>query len=118
MLDQQTTMMRDDIAADCALLEQSGLFDRDSYRASAGLEAEANAAEHYLLQGWKLGIEPNEDFEGSFFYPYFQTMGLEGPPAITFISLRAAGWVTYASRADVERRAAMFRDSGLFDAES
>ena len=69
MLDYQTDSMRDAIAADCALLEQSGLFDRDSYRTRAGLDATANAAEHYLLHGWKLGIEPNPDFEGGFLYP-------------------------------------------------
>ncbi|WP_375413873.1 rhamnan synthesis F family protein [uncultured Bradyrhizobium sp.] len=117
MLDHQTDSMRDEIAADCALLERSGLFNRDLYRARAGLDRGSNAAEHYLLHGWKIGIEPSESFEGSFLYPYFRTIGLEGPPAITFISLRAAGWITYPSRALAENLAATIRDSGFFDAE-
>jgi glycosyltransferase involved in cell wall biosynthesis len=117
MLDHQTNSVREDLAADCDLLEQSGLFDRDSYRARAGLDASSNAAEHYLLHGWKLGIEPNQNFEGGFLYPYFRTIGFEGPPAITFISLRAAGWITYPSRAHAEYLATSIRDSGFFDAE-
>lgn len=118
MLDHQTHRMREALAADCDLLEQSGLLDRDSYRVRAGLDADSNAAEHYLLHGWKLGIEPSQNFEGGFLYPYFQTIGFEGPPAITFISLHAAGWITYPSRAQAEYLAASIRDSGFFDAES
>lgn len=118
MLDYQTDSMRDAVAADCALLEQSGLFDRALYRIRAGLDMDSNAAEHYLLHGWKLGIEPSEHFEGGFLYPYFRTIGFDGPPAITFISLRAAGWITYPSRTHAENLAAVIRDSGFFDAES
>lgn len=114
----QDQMMRYDIAADCALLEQSDVFDDIAYRVRAGLDTNANAAEHYLLHGWKLGIEPKENFEGSFLYPYFWTIGLEGPPAITYIGLSAAGWIMYSSRAQAESLAALIRDSGLFDAES
>jgi hypothetical protein len=44
MLDYQTDSMREDLTADCDLLEQSGLLDRDSYRAGAGLDADSNAA--------------------------------------------------------------------------
>ena len=110
--------MREELAADCDLLEQSGLLDRDWYRAQAGLDADTNATEHYLLHGWKLGIEPSQNFEGSFLYPYFRTFGFEGPPAITFISLRAAGWTTYPSRAYADYLAASIRDSGFFDPES
>src|SRR5947209_4271479 len=118
MLDLQTANISEEIAADCDLLEESGLFDRAWYIARAGLDTDANAAEHYLLQGWKLGIEPSQDFEGGFLYPYFRTIGFEGPPALTFISLRAAGWITYPSRASAEHVAASIRASGLFSAES
>lgn len=118
MLDHQTDSMRDETVADCAVLEHSGLFDPALYRARAALDAHSNAAEHYLLHGWKLGIEPNENFEGGFLYPYFRTIGLEGPPAITFISLRAAGWITYPTRAHAESLAAAIRDSDFFDADS
>jgi SAM-dependent methyltransferase/glycosyltransferase involved in cell wall biosynthesis len=111
-------LRRDDIAADCALLEQSGMVDPNAYRVRAGCDINTSAAEHYLVHGWKLGIEPKEDFEGSFLYPYFRTIGLDGPPAITFIGLSAAGWITYPSRAQAESLAALIRDSGLFDAES
>lgn len=118
MLNYQADNMRDAIGADCALLESSGLLNQASYRIRAGLDANANAAEHYLLHGWKFGIEPNRDFEGSFLYPYFMSIGFDGPPAITFISLRAAGWITYPSRAHAESLAAMIRNSGFFDAEA
>jgi hypothetical protein len=118
MLEYQTKIMHDEIAADCALLDQSGLFNAALYRARAGLGAHSNAVEHYLLHGWKIGIEPSQDFEGGFLYPYFRTIGFDGPPAITFISLRAAGWITYPSRAHAESLAALIRDSGFFDAES
>jgi glycosyltransferase involved in cell wall biosynthesis len=117
MLDCQADPMGDEIAADCALLEQSGLLDRDSYRARAGLDAGSSAAEHYLLHGWKLGIEPSLDFEGGFLHPYFRTIGLDGPPAMTFISLRGAGWITYPTRAHAENLASLIRESAFFDAE-
>lgn len=116
MLDDLTDTIPDAIAYDCVLLEQSGLFDSDSYRARSGLGANANAAEHYVLHGWKVGIEPNQTFQGSFLYPYFRTIGFDGPPALTFITLRAAGWVTYSSQADAETLAAVIRDSGFLDA--
>ncbi len=104
MLDYQSNSgeLREDLAAECDLLEQSDLFDGELYRDRAGLDTTSNSAEHYLLTGWQLGIEPSDYFEGSFLHPYFRSVGLDGPPAITFLALRAAGWPVYPNRASVE----------------
>src|SRR4051794_41103444 len=110
MLDDLADTMPEAVAYDCALLEHSGLFDSKWYRAQAKLDADANAAEHYLLHGWKVGLEPNKAFDGSFLYPYFRTIGFDGPPALSFITLRGVGWITYSSRADAEAPAAAIRD--------
>jgi hypothetical protein len=56
MLDIQTNgsyRTTDDLLADRELLEQSDIFDATLYRLAAGLAAEQNAAEHYLIQGWR-----------------------------------------------------------------
>lgn len=118
MLNYQTDSgyrQRDDLAADLSLLEQSDLFDSDFYRDRAGLEPASNAAEHYLLTGWRLGLEPSKNFEGSFLYPYYYSVGLDGPPAITFISLQAAGWPVYSTQESVEASARSIRETEWFD---
>ena len=107
-----------DCDVDCRLLEESGLLDVTAYCASAGLEAGANAARHYLLHGWRANLEPNPDFEGRFLYPYFRSAGLDGPPALTFLMLRAAGWPVYATRAEAQETAWTIGSSGFFDAAS
>jgi glycosyltransferase involved in cell wall biosynthesis len=120
MLDIQTNgsyRTTDDLLADRELLEQSDIFDAALYRLAAGLAAEQNAAEHYLIQGWRDGLEPGPGFEGSFLYPFFRTIGFDGPPAITFLNLRATGWVIYPTRAHAEHVAAMVRSSGFLDAD-
>ena len=120
MLDYQSNSgdLRDDLAAECDLLEQSDLFDRELYRDRAGLDTTSNSAEHYLLTGWQLGIEPSDYFEGNFLYPYFRSVGLEGPPAITFLTFRAAGWPVYPNRASVEDVARSIRDTEWFDSDN
>ena len=108
--------VREDREADGKLLEESGLFDADAYRAAAGIDAATNAAEHYLAVGWRQKIEPGPDFEGRFLDLYFRSAGFDGPPAMTYIRLRAAGWPVYATRAQAEPVAALIRASNLFDA--
>jgi glycosyltransferase involved in cell wall biosynthesis len=105
-----------DYTADGRLLEQSGLFYAETYRAAAGIDGGTNAAEHYLLEGWRAGLEPGPDFEGGFLYPYYRSVGLFEPPPLTYITLRAAGWPVYAARAQAEQMAAVIRASDLFDA--
>jgi glycosyltransferase involved in cell wall biosynthesis len=102
--------------ADGRLLEESGLLDADAYRAVAGIDAATNAAEHYLAVGWRQKIEPGPDFEGHFLDLYFRSAGFDGPPAMTYIRLRATGWPVYATRAQAEPVAALIRASNLFDA--
>jgi glycosyltransferase involved in cell wall biosynthesis len=106
---------RDDLLADCTLLEQSDIFDATAYRKAAGVAPEQSAAEHYLVQGWREDFEPGPNFHGSFLYPYFRTIGFAGPPAVTFINLEAAGWAVYPIRSQVEDIAAVLRASGFFD---
>jgi glycosyltransferase involved in cell wall biosynthesis len=120
MLDYQNNSgdLREDLAAECDLLEQSDLFDRELYRNRAGLDTTSNSAEHYLLTGWQLGIEPSDYFEGGFLHPYFRSVGLDGPPAITFLALRAAGWPVYPNRASVEDVAKSIRGTEWFDPDS
>src|SRR5262245_17091762 len=100
----------------CRLLEESGLFDVTTYCAAAGLEAGADGARHYLLHGWRANLEPNPNFEGSFLYPYYRSAGLDGPPALTFLMLQAAGWPVYATRAQAQDIARIIGLSALFDA--
>ena len=108
----------EDISADCELLERSDLFDRAFYCDLAGLDAHSNAAAHYLLTGWRLGIEPSRNFEGRFLYPYFCSIGLDGPPALSYLSLQAAGWAVYPTRSSVEDVAKRIRGTVWFDPDS
>jgi glycosyltransferase involved in cell wall biosynthesis len=102
--------------ADCRLLEESGLLDVTAYRAAAGLSSGANAARHYVLDGWRAHLEPNGTFEGRFLHPYYRSAGLDGPPALTFLMMQAAGWPVYATRAQAQDVASVVARSGLFDA--
>jgi glycosyltransferase involved in cell wall biosynthesis len=106
---------RDDIEADCKVLRDSGLFDNNSYRAAARIAPEADAIEHYLIEGWRSGLEPNPGFEGASLHPYYSSVGYAGPPAITHLRLRAAGAPAYATLKDAEAWAAAVRGSELFD---
>jgi glycosyltransferase involved in cell wall biosynthesis len=108
----------DDLSINCRLLEDSGLFDAQTYSAAAGLGDQVNHIEHYLSQGWQLGLEPSPKFDGAFLEPYFRSAGFSGPPAVTFLMLRAAGWPVYATRAEAEHLASLIRSSGLFDEDS
>jgi hypothetical protein len=102
--------------ADGALLEESGLFDAETYRSVAGIDGAIDPVQHYLREGWRAGLDPGSNFEGSFLHPYYRSAGFFDPPAITYISLRAAGWPVYATRAQAESIAAAIRASDLFDA--
>src|SRR5450759_479721 len=85
----------DAIETDLEILVGSGIFDESYYRAAAGLSSSEDAARHYLLNGWRAGIEPSSGFEGAFLAPYLETAGFVGPPAITYAMFRAAGWAVY-----------------------
>ncbi|HYU77536.1 MAG TPA: rhamnan synthesis F family protein [Vicinamibacterales bacterium] len=105
----------EDCEIDSRLLEASGLLDVTSYAAAAGLETPDSAAKHYLLHGWRANLEPNPEFDGRFLYPYYRSVGLDGPPALTFLLLRAAGWPVYATRVQAQAMAATISSSGFFD---
>jgi glycosyltransferase involved in cell wall biosynthesis len=103
-------------AGDYRRLEASGLFDEARYRAAAKLDPAVNAAEHYLSIGWRQGTEIGPRFEAAFLQPYFASAGFSGPAAITYLTLRDAGWPVYATRAEAEATAGLIRTSDLFDA--
>jgi glycosyltransferase involved in cell wall biosynthesis len=102
--------------ADHQLLRESGLFDLNNYRKSAGIGADIDAIEHYLAKGWQTGLEPSPDFQGELLYSYFRSAGYFGPPAITYLKLRSAGGAAYTSLADAEYWAGPIRHSNMFNA--
>src|SRR5688572_21575041 len=108
----------DDLRADCELLELSDVFDARAYRAIASVPPEINAAEHYLIEGWRRGLEPGPHFDGHSLYPYYCTVGFSGPPALTYLMLGASGPSAYRRRADAEGAASLVRNSNQFDAGS
>lgn len=100
------------------MLLAGGLLDEPWYREQTGARGYDDPAGHYVNAGWRAGLEPNPAFPGSFFLPYFAEAGLHGPPAVTWITLKSAGWAVYDSREQVEAVAAAVRESGLFDESS
>jgi glycosyltransferase involved in cell wall biosynthesis len=113
--DCSTELIDDAGEINLAILLGSGIFDESYYRAAAGLSPSDDAARHYLLNGWKSGIEPSANFEGAFLAPYFRAAGFFGAPAIVYAMFRAAGWAAYSNRAQAEWAAEFVRASELFD---
>lgn len=106
-----------DFKVACDLLNASGIFDDVHYRRMSGVRSATQAVEHYLKQGWREGIEPSPLFEGQWLYPYYLSAGLMGPPALTYVTLKAVGAPAYPNRGAAEKIAEVIRDSGLFDAD-
>src|SRR6185312_2622016 len=107
--------LQTDFELDRRLIAESGLFDEKTYARQAGLESTQDAIGHYLLKGWQTGLEPNPSFPGALLQPYFATAGFDGPPAITWLMQRAAGWPIPTSWNDIQRQAMRVRATGLFD---
>lgn len=97
------------------MLLASGLFNESWYRKQSGARGYDDPAGHYVNSGWRAGLEPNPAFPGSFFLPYFAEAGFYGLPAVTWLTLKSAGWAVYDSREQVEAVAAAVRESGYFD---
>ena len=93
------------------------MFDLDWYRARAGIDADIDPIKHYLIEGWRVGLEPCGGFEGALLFPYYQSAGYSGPPAVTYLKLRAAGGRAYPTLGAVEHWAPSIRESDLFDAD-
>jgi glycosyltransferase involved in cell wall biosynthesis len=106
-----------DLAAASRLMADCGLFDSSYYLSAAGPMAFGSPIEHYLLGGWREGLEPSAEFEGGWLYPYFASAGFTDPPALTYATLQRAGAPVYATRKSAEKVAKLVRDSGLFDAK-
>jgi hypothetical protein len=108
---------RYDLAVSSQLVADSGLFDTSYYLHAAGPIASGSPIEHYLLRGWREGLEPSAEFEGSWLYPYFACAGFIDPPALTYATLQRAGGPVYATRKSAEEVAKLIGDTGLFDAK-
>src|ERR1700737_4331949 len=106
---------RQDRANDLQLLRESKLVDTQAYRIAANIPPAVDPIEHYLLQGWREGFEPREGVQINWQYPFFCSLGLDDPPPLTFLTLRAAGCATFVNRAQAEASAEIVRNSGLFD---
>jgi glycosyltransferase involved in cell wall biosynthesis len=104
-----------DLSLERKLIANSGLFDEDEYLARASHEAQKDPLGHYLQVGWQLGLDPNASFPGTLLLPYFATMGIHEPPAITWLVLRSAGWPIPATWEEAESLAGEVRKTGLFD---
>lgn len=107
---------REDLLADCQLLELGDIFDAKAYRVLAGIPSGVDAAEHYLVEGWRRGLEPGPNFEGRFLYPYYCSVGFSGPPALTYLMLRTSGPAAFRTRAGANAAASVVRGSEHFDA--
>ena len=92
-----------DLAAASRLMADCGLFDSSYYLSAAGPIAFGSPIEHYLLGGWREGLEPSAEFEGGWLYPYFASAGFIDPPALTYATLQRAGAPVYATRKSAEK---------------
>jgi hypothetical protein len=106
-----------DLTVASQLLSDHGLFQTSYYSEIAGPTAPLSPVEHYLLRGWREGLEPSADFEGDWLYPYFVSAGFNDPPALTYVTLWAAGAPVYRTREAAEAAAQVVRSSGMFDSE-
>lgn len=104
-----------DLTVASRLLSNHYVFDTDYYTKIAGVTAPLSPVEHYLLKGWREGLEPSANFEGAWLYPYFASAGFNDPPALTYATLRAAGAPVYRTRRTAEAAARVVRSSGMFD---
>jgi glycosyltransferase involved in cell wall biosynthesis len=103
---------------DRLILIAGGVFDPSFYRLSAGAEGVEDLARHYLLHGWRSGVEPAEGFDSAFLAPYFRTLGYYRAPGATYAQLRIAGWGTPPNREAADVVARLVRSSAFFDAEA
>jgi glycosyltransferase involved in cell wall biosynthesis len=100
------------------LLKESGLFENEWYRDEAALAADADPIEHYISYGWQTGsLEPSTNFDGQSLYKFYQTVGFDESPALTFVTLRANGWPVYRTLAQAEEVANAIRSSRMFNAK-
>jgi glycosyltransferase involved in cell wall biosynthesis len=99
------------------LIAASFLFDADWYIARAGRESSVDPIGHYLQEGWQAGLEPNAAFPGTLLLPYFASIGINEPPAITWLVLQSARCGLPATWAEIEWLANEVRKTGLFDEE-
>jgi glycosyltransferase involved in cell wall biosynthesis len=83
----------------------------------AGIQGGIDPVWHYLEEGWRQGLEPNQHFGGSFLRPFYEAAGLSGPPAAIWLELSAAGSPLPVNQAEAVAAAQFFRAASGFDAD-
>ncbi|QTL03038.1 glycosyltransferase [Aquabacter sp. L1I39] len=98
------------------ILELSGFVDPEFYRNASGRPRLIDPIAHYAEVGWRIGVPPNPRFDGEFLWPFYVAAGLDGPPALHWISLTNTGVSLPANEVEAEARAELVRRSQIFDA--
>src|SRR5271170_6383760 len=99
------------------LLRFSTLMDTNYYRAAAGIGDFEDPCSHYINRGWRLGLQPNSQFEGEFLRPFYEAAGIcEQPPAYTWLEFSAYPPALPTNRREAEVLASRLRLSPIFDA--
>jgi glycosyltransferase involved in cell wall biosynthesis len=57
-----------------------------------------------------------EDIDGPALQPYYRSAGFDGPPALTFLTLQAAGWTVYPTCTAADEATRIVASTPLFDA--
>jgi glycosyltransferase involved in cell wall biosynthesis len=99
------------------LLRLSELIDIDFYRAAAGIDDYEDPYSHYVDRGWRLGLQPNSQFEGEFLKPFYEAAGIcDQPPAYSWLEFSAYADPLPANLREAEALASRLRVSPVFDA--
>ena len=99
------------------LLRLSGLVDINYYRAAAGIDDSEDPCNHYIERGWRLGLQPNPQFEGEFLRPFYEAAGIrDQPPAHSWLEFSAYANPLPTNRREAEALASRLRLSPVFDA--
>ncbi|MCJ8142810.1 glycosyltransferase [Ancylobacter sp. A5.8] len=103
------------VALSARLLAGSPRFDREGYARAAGLEPDADPAEHYVTRGWREGLEPLFDVETHYLRPYLVAAGVALPPAVAWLEFEHMGAPLPFVEAHSHYLAGEVRASPLFD---
>ncbi|MCS0503137.1 rhamnan synthesis F family protein [Ancylobacter mangrovi] len=102
-------------AVGAGLLTASLAFSTGAYRELAGLAPEADAALHYVTEGWRQELEPLSGIETAYLAPYLASIGLDMAPAVAWLYFDALGLTMPATREAAERLARAVATSASFD---
>jgi glycosyltransferase involved in cell wall biosynthesis len=96
---------------------ERAIFDQADYRARRGLDQSTELIELDSNGTFDAGA-PSGECDAEFLAPYYRSVGLKSPPALTYSALHACGWPMFGTQRELEPAAEKIRASGLFDAAS